>query len=77
MKYYLISFPGEFGQHVVETFTEDQIIQSYYKYWALRMVEAGKEDITKENCIEDWKVVHWAKPTDQWGNDLVGPKTGN
>ena len=77
MKYWTITFPGEFGQHVVETWTEEQIIASYYKYWSIKMIEAGHGDnISKEECIMDWIVVHWAAETDRWGNSLVGPKTG-
>jgi hypothetical protein len=68
MKYWTISFPGEFGQHVVETWSEDQIFSSYIKYWSLRMIESGKGDeITKKRCLEDWITVHWAVETDQWG----------
>lgn len=80
MKYYTISFPGEFDQHVQETWTEDQIIASYYTYWATKMIMAGKNDeISRERCIEDWCVVHWAVETDrcgtpveylQWRNDV-------
>ena len=76
MKYWTIAYPGEYGQHVVETFNEEQIIDSYFKHWSHRMVDAGKgEEISKERCIDDWIVVHWAVPTDKWGNDLVGPAT--
>jgi hypothetical protein len=80
MKYYTISFPGEFDQHVQETWTEDQIIKSYYTYWSTMMIAAGKGgDISRERCIEDWRVVHWAVETDrcgtpveylQWRNDV-------
>lgn len=61
MKYYLISFPGEYNQHVEETWSEDQIIDSYYKYWVGKMLMnrlGGK--LSRENCIEDWCAVHWA-----------------
>jgi hypothetical protein len=61
MKYYTISFPGEFGQHVDEIWSEDQIIESYYKYWYGKMVESNKHYlISRELCIDDWCVVHWA-----------------
>ena len=80
MKYYTISFPGEFDQHVQETWTEDQIIKSYYIHWTTMMIAAGKgDDISRERCIEDWRVVHWAVETDrcgtpveylQWRNDV-------
>jgi hypothetical protein len=60
-KRYSICFPGEWGQDVVETWTEDQIIDSYYRYWIMKMVQAGHSDkVSREECIEDWKVLHWA-----------------
>lgn len=70
MKYYTIVFPGEFGQHVQETWSEDQIIGSYFRYWSERMTQAGHGDeISIDRCIEDWTVVHWAMETDQFGNN--------
>jgi hypothetical protein len=61
MKYFNIAFPGEFDQHVVETWSEDQIIKSYYPYWSQKMIESGHGDeLTRERCIDDWCVVHWA-----------------
>lgn len=71
MKYWTIVFPGEFGQHVQETWSEDQILESYYPYWKGKMMEVGKQDmITKERCIDDWTVVHWAQETDQFGRPV-------
>jgi hypothetical protein len=68
MKYWTICFPGEFGQHVQETWSEDQIMTSYYTYWSTKMIINGKEsDLSRESCIDDWVVVHWASETDQWG----------
>ena len=76
-RYWTIVFPGEHGQHVQETWSEDQIIASYYKYWSIKMIASGHDDdISRENCIDDWCVVHWAQQTDQWGTPLVGPKVG-
>jgi hydrogenase maturation factor len=69
MKYYTIAFPGDCGQHIEETWSEDQIIKSYYTYWSQKMIENVKQaDISKENCIADWVVVHWGQETDQFGN---------
>ena len=72
MKYWTISFPGECGQHVVETWSEEQIFKSpYYKHWMLKMCEANKHElISDKRCIEDWITVHWAVETDQWGNKI-------
>ena len=67
MKYWTIVFPGEYDQHVQETWSEDQIIESYYKYWSTAcLINNPKADISKENCIEDWVIVHWAVETDQF-----------
>ena len=76
MKFWTITFPGEFGQHVVETWNEDQIIRSYYNtYWYAKMVQAGKADqATKENCILDWITVHWGVETDGFGNKIKESK---
>ena len=69
MKYWTIAFPGEFGQHVVETWSEDQIIKSYYSYWSQKMImNVPNADLSREKCIDDWCVVHWAVETDKWGN---------
>lgn len=69
MKYYTITFPGECGQHVVETWNEDQIIESYFDYWSNEMKTLGREDqISRDKCIEDWITIHWAKRTDEFGN---------
>lgn len=71
MKYYTIVFPGEFGQHVQETWNEEQILRSYYSYWVGKMIEnVSNPDLSTELCLDDWKVVHWAVETDQWGNKL-------
>ena len=71
VKYWTIAFPGECGQHVVETWSEEQIIKSYYTYWCSMMIQnVPNADLSKENCIEDWKVIHWAVETDQWGKKL-------
>lgn len=78
MKYWTITFPGEYGQHVVETWSEEQILSSYLRYWIGKMLEkyqAPHPDITQENCIQDWCTIHWAQETDQWGNTLVGAST--
>ena len=77
MKYWTIVFPGEHGQHVQETWSEDQIIASYWDYWCGKMTNVKKTElISRERCIDDWCVVHWAQQTDQWGTPLVGPKVG-
>ena len=69
MKYWTICYPGEHGQHVQETFSEYQILQSYFDYWYGQMRKVGKlDEISIENCIEDWVCGHWAWRTDAVGN---------
>lgn len=74
MKYYQISFPGEFGQDVTETWSEKQILNSYYPYWCIMMVQSMAEpDLNEKNCIADWAVVHWAVeiPKPDWISENV------
>lgn len=70
MKYYTISFPGECGQDVVETWTREQILRSaWYKNWVMMMVQADKAFlINDDTAIGDWCVVHWAvvSEKDDW-----------
>lgn len=71
MKYYTICFPGECGQHVSETWSEDQIIESYYDYWCAQMRRKFENPyLSKEFCIEDWCTVHWAKETNEWEHNV-------
>jgi hypothetical protein len=61
MKLYEIAYPDELGNDVVEVLTEDEIINQYYTYWSTKMIQnCSGEAITRERCIEDWCVVHWA-----------------
>lgn len=72
MKYYNISFPGEFGQHVEEIWSEKQILDSYYPYWCGKMIQnVAAPDLDPVRCIEDWCVVHWAVevPKPAWITD--------
>lgn len=71
MKYYTICFPGEYDQHVIETWSTEQILNSYMGHWSGQMESINKDDeITEENCIEDWITIHWAEETDQFGDKL-------
>ena len=71
MKYYTICFPGEYGQNVVETWSVDQIMESYYPYWCRKMKEKFENPyLDRDRCLDDWIVVNWAVETDKWGNKL-------
>lgn len=71
MKYWTIVFPGEYGQHVQETWNTEQILKSYYTYWCTKMIQnVPNPDLSQENCIDDWVVVHWAVETDEFGIKL-------
>jgi len=61
MKLYEIAYPDENNKDVTEILTEDEILASYWNYWKERMESVGKHDeISREKCIEDWCVIHWA-----------------
>ena len=56
-------FDGETGW--VSTVSEIEIKETYYPYWYDKMCQKyGKEHVdtnyTFEQCLEDWKTVHWA-----------------
>ena len=63
VKKYEIAFPGECGQDVVETWTEEQILKSaWYRNWVMKVVQADKAYMLEDSqyAINDWIVVHWA-----------------
>lgn len=42
--------------------TEDEIIAQYFEYYSEGMRRVGKEsEISRQGCIDDWVVVHWAE----------------
>lgn len=62
MKQFVCRFSGEHGQSVIETWTEDQIIDYFYTYWATnRLHNDSKADISRENCIKEWCGMHLAE----------------
>ena len=73
MKYYRIVFPGEFGQHVEETWSEQQILKSFYRKWAYMVIKniGPKSELTTKECIEDWCSDHLAVevPKPDWITD--------
>lgn len=65
MKYWSIHYPYETGEDAVETLSEEQILAIYWDYWYGQMCKKfGKEHVdanyTKQDCIDDWVIVHWA-----------------
>jgi hypothetical protein len=65
MKYWSINYPGDSGEDIVETLSEKEILEQYYPYWSGKMIEKyGQKEFektwSKQECIEDWVVVHWA-----------------
>lgn len=54
----------------VETLSEEEIRKQYYPYWYGKMCKKfGKEHVDTnycfEDCLDDWKVVHWAWEIDE------------
>jgi hypothetical protein len=61
MKYYEISYPDENNNDIIEILTEQEIIDQYYTYWSTKMIQnVPNPDLSRERCIEDWCIVHWA-----------------
>jgi hypothetical protein len=60
MRIFEIAYPTEDGD-MVEILTDDDIRQQYYPYWCQKMImNVPNADLSLENCIEDWCIVHWA-----------------
>jgi hypothetical protein len=66
MKSYQTCYPNSEGDPIYETLTEDQIIDYYWEYWSGQMRKVGRSEdmITRENCIEDFVIIHWAWEVD-------------
>lgn len=61
MKVYEISYPDEKYGDITECLTETGILEAYYAHWSAKMMRIGKSpEITEQNCIDDFIVVHWA-----------------
>jgi hypothetical protein len=65
MRYWSCSYPDEHGRHVVETLSDDDILNEYWDYWYAKMCDKfGKEHVdtnySKMECIDDWVTIHWA-----------------
>ena len=65
MNYYSFQDMDESGNSITKTFSEQEIVDSYFDYWYNKMVEKfGKEYVdntySKKECIEDWCIVNYA-----------------
>jgi hypothetical protein len=68
-------FDGETGW--VSTVSEVEVRETYYPYWYDKMcAKFGKEHVDAnysfEECLEDWKTVHWAWEVDSREVNSIG-----
>ena len=62
MKRYSYVEPDENNEPVETIMTETEILWVYWHHWSEMMKKKGDPSmVTKQNCIEDWVVVNWAK----------------
>lgn len=64
MKKYGYHEPGRNGKDHFIIMTEEKILDTYWEWWVRKMKKKygeGHERITKENCIRDFVVTHWAE----------------
>jgi hypothetical protein len=69
MNYWTICYPNEKDETVYETLSEEDILKQYWDYWYGKMCEKfGKEHVdanySKQDCIDDWTILHWAWKSD-------------
>ena len=70
MKYWLTAEPiGNTSEPLWMIYSEDAIIAEYYETWQRQARAYNKahgydanKDISRNNCIQDWIVIHWATP---------------
>ena len=62
MKYWQYVYPSDgHYNYGVETYSDDDIINEYWDYWKDKMIcQELEEEISRENCIDDWVVINWA-----------------
>jgi hypothetical protein len=60
-RYIYTEFDGDDSRDVI--LTEKEILDYYWNYWSSAQWSAGVDpiDITPEDCIEDFCIVHWAE----------------
>jgi hypothetical protein len=68
-RYIYTEFDGDDSRDVI--LTEKEILDYYWKYWSDAQHQAGVDpiDITVEDCIEDFCIVHWAQEIDEDTHD--------
>lgn len=73
MKYWKIVYPkdpenGDFTPEYI-TLSDQEILDQYWDHWYDQMCKKfSKEEVdakwTKQDCIDDWVIVHWAWESD-------------
>jgi len=60
-RYIYTEFDGDDSRDVI--LTEKEILDYYWKYWSSAQWSAGVDpiDITPEDCVQDFVLVHWAE----------------
>jgi hypothetical protein len=67
MRYFTFVQPqGEASAPEYVTMSEDEIRKEYYPYWYGKMCEKYEQSYVDEHycfedCLEDWKIIHWAR----------------
>lgn len=56
---------NELGEDILETLSDEDIINSYYDFWISKMRKKFTEEELatfdlRATCIRDWVIVHWA-----------------
>ena len=76
-KYYTFIEPADDGvTPVYTTWTAEQILVFYWDYWKKAMDKKfgeGYYKTTKDNCVDDFVVAHWAWVSDEHGREINYP----
>ena len=68
-RYIYTEFDGDDSRDVI--LTEKEILDYYWNYWSSAQWSAGVDpiDITPEDCILDFVLVHWAQEIEEDTHD--------
>lgn len=65
MRYWSFNEPGANGENIVETFSDQEILDRYWDYWsAQKIAKYGRDEFEKNywrlDCIDAWCAINGA-----------------
>ena len=68
MKWFMHVEPAKDKEPVYSFYSEKAVLEAYWDHWQTNMMIKNvvkklpqMENVTHENCIQDWMTIHWAQ----------------